>query len=308
MCRRRFDCGERVRERHRRPPSVHGVGGAQRVADGKKSVHQRATVDDVVPEDVLVATHVLHARERGAVIGVSPGSESGNRRQAGVPRPVVAQHLQLVVVRFDEDSDSVRVVVTGEAQRVDAVELLADPEDPEQGHPRVRPQPVVPGVVHRIAVAHLERSDTGKAMRPFTKVKTSTLSVSTVSPAAAMCFISNTTDSTPVVKPAMVARIVSAPWTGSTGMLWYTASSAKNDMILSRSPVAHESQNAWTRASGVSAHRADSIGPAQPTGSNGPSTSSSGGPGGAGARIVSLVVARVSGRRDAPCLSCPVTR
>src|SRR4051794_2650449 len=90
-------------------------------------------------------------------------------------------------------------------------------------------------------------------MRPFGKSNTSTRSVRTTSPAAAMWCTSKRTLSTPVVNPAMVCRMATVPSTGATGMLWYTASSAKNAMIASRSPAAHESQNARTTAIGSSA-------------------------------------------------------
>ena len=108
-----------------------------------------------------------------------------------------------------------------------------------------------------------------------------------------MCFVSNTTDSTPVVKPAMVPRTHPlADGLDGDVVVHGIVGEERHDLVeIARRPRVAERSDEGER--GVS-HRADSTGRAQATGSNGPSTSSSGGPGGVGARIVSLVVARVS--------------
>jgi hypothetical protein len=52
------------------------------------------------------------------------------------------------------------------------------------------------------------------------------------------------------VKLAIVALIASRPVTGSSGMLWYTASSLKKATIRSRSTSCHASQKRVTVSMG----------------------------------------------------------
>ena len=76
-------------------------------------------------------------------------------------------------------------------------------------------------------------------------------SVSTVEPLAAMARVSNSTFSTPAVKPRTVARMSSIPFTGSNGMLWYTQSSARWASAVSIwAGVPQASQNSRTTSIG----------------------------------------------------------
>src|SRR5439155_245140 len=59
----------------------------------------------------------------------------------------------------------------------------------------------------------------------------------------------------PSVAGHFVWRIASLPLTGATGMLWYTASSVKKSMSVSRSPFAQLSQNSRTTSIGLATSR-----------------------------------------------------
>jgi hypothetical protein len=76
-------------------------------------------------------------------------------------------------------------------------------------------------------------------------------SVITSGPSATMFRVSNQTLSAMPRNIPMVSRIASRPVTGSSGMLWYTASSVKNAAALAASPSATSSQNRVTISIGV---------------------------------------------------------
>src|SRR6266404_7354606 len=88
-------------------------------------------------------------------------------------------------------------------------------------------------------------------------VKTSTRSVSTTGPLAAMLMTRNSMRSMPGgpgrMNDAMLSAMFSLPVTGLNGMLWYTASSVKNT-ARSSAPrsLAHAAQNLLTRSIGFS--------------------------------------------------------
>src|SRR6266480_677480 len=88
-------------------------------------------------------------------------------------------------------------------------------------------------------------------------VKTSTRSVITTGPLAAMLMTRNSMRSMPGgqgrMNEAMLSAMFSLPVTGSNGMLWYTASSVKN-APRSSAPrsLAHAAQNLLTRSIGFS--------------------------------------------------------
>src|SRR6478672_8652032 len=88
-------------------------------------------------------------------------------------------------------------------------------------------------------------------------VKTSTRSVITTGPLAAMLMTRNSMRSMPGgpgrMNDAMLSAMFSLPVTGSNGMLWYTASSVKN-AARSSAPrsSAHAAQNLLTSSIGCS--------------------------------------------------------
>ena len=73
--------------------------------------------------------------------------------------------------------------------------------------------------------------------------KVSVRSVSTVSPSAAMRWMSKTSDSDMSRKPLIAADEASLPFAGSIPTLWYTTSSASSDSMVATSLTAKAVQN-----------------------------------------------------------------
>src|SRR4051794_31675459 len=88
------------------------------------------------------------------------------------------------------------------------------------------------------------------AVIPF-MTNVSVRSVRTVSPSAAMRWMSKTSDSDMSRKPWIDASDASLPTAGAMPTLWYTTSSASSDSMVATSLAANAVQNSWTTWVGV---------------------------------------------------------
>ena len=129
-------------------------------------------------------------------------------------------------------------------------------DEPSLAVELARVEVVPPGV--DLAVVDLEGPPmTCRSKVLSASVKTSTRSVITTGPLAAMLMTRNSMRSMPGgqgrMNEAMLSAMFSLPVTGSNGMLWYTASSVKN-APRSSAPrsLAHAAQNLLTRSIGFS--------------------------------------------------------